>query len=351
MFLACGVGAFAAGIFHLMTHAFFKALLFLGSGSVIHALSGEQDMRNMGDLYNKIPVTAKTFWAGMLAIAGIFPLAGFFSKDEILWQSFSSELGVDTHRLLWLIGAVTAFMTAFYMSRLVHMTFHGKSRVAHEVEHHIHEAPPSMRYVLVALAFLSVVGGWIGWPAALGGSNRFEHFLEPVVARAGEAHVAAEAVHHDPTEYFLMIFSLALAVGGIWLARRWYHENPEVPERLATSWPRLHRLVYRKYYMDEIYDALFVNRTMDLGTSLATFDRGVIDGVGVDGSAWLTRFTSRVSILWDTWVVDGSVNLGARIVWLFSFPARLVQNGLVQSYALLFMTGVLLFLGYYFLLH
>jgi NADH-quinone oxidoreductase subunit L len=207
-----------------------------------------------------------------------------------------------------------------------------------------------MRYVLVALAVLSVVGGWIGWPASLGGSNRFEHFLAPVVAKAGEAHAAAEAAHHDPTEYFLMVFSLAIAIAGIWLGRRWYHERPEVPERLAQSWPRLHRLVYRKYYMDEIYDALFVNRTMDLGTTLGMFDRGVIDGVGVDGSAWLTRFTSRVSILWDTWIVDGSVNLAARIVWLFSFPVRLVQNGLVQSYALLFMTGILLFLGYYFML-
>jgi NADH-quinone oxidoreductase subunit L len=244
-------------------------------------------------------------------------------------------------------------MTAFYMFRLFFMTFKGGSRVAHDVEHHIHESPRSMTGVLTALAGLSVIGGWIGIPAALGGSNHFEHFLEPVVARVGgEASHAVEAAagHHDPMEYVLMIVSVGIALAAIWFARLMFIQREGMADRWAAAWPRLHRLVYRKYYMDEVYDALFVNRTMDLGTALGMFDRGVIDGVGVDGSAWLTRFTSRVSILWDTWIVDGSVNLAARIVWLFSFPVRLVQNGLVQSYALLFMTGILLFLGYYFVL-
>jgi NADH-quinone oxidoreductase subunit L len=269
------------------------------------------------------------------------------SKDEILWKAFSSELGQEARGLLWLVGAITAFLTAFYMSRLVNMTFHGRSRVPHEVEHHIHESPPSMRYVLVALAVLSVVGGLIGWPLALGGTNPFEQFLEPVVKPVVAHHAAAEASSHTQ-EYGLMMFSVAIAIAGILLARRWYHRQPHVPERLAAKWSRLHKLIYRKYYMDEIYDALFVNRTMDLGSTLSAFDRRVIDGFGVDGTAWLTRLTSRISMAWDTWVVDGLVNLTGRIVWLFSFPVRLAQNGLVQTYALFFTMGILLFLGYYF---
>ena len=181
MFLACGVGAFTAGVFHLMTHAFFKALLFLGSGSVIHALSGEQDMRKMGALWEKIPTTAKTFVVASIAIAGIPPLAGFFSKDAILGHAF------EYSPILWLLGFITAGMTAFYMFRLVNMTFFGQSRVDHEVEHHIHESPSSMTVPLMILAVLSVVGGWVGWPESLGGSDRFSKFLEPVFTRSGQA--------------------------------------------------------------------------------------------------------------------------------------------------------------------
>ncbi len=351
MFLACGVGAFAAGIFHLMTHAFFKALLFLGAGSVIHAISGEQDIRKMGALWNKIPATAKTFLVAALAIAGIPPLAGFFSKDEILGKTF------EHNPVLWGVGFLTAGMTAFYMFRLVNLTFHGESRVPHEVEHHIHESPRTMTVPLVILAVLSVVGGWIGWPAALGGSNRFEHFLEPVVAHpaahiritaiTGTAEELARVGRHEPTEYVLMLASVLIALGGVWLARLLYLKRPELPGQLASKWGGLYRLLYRKYYMDEVYDALFVNRAKDLGTTLATFDANVIDGLGVDGTGWLTRFTSRLSIWWDTWIVDGLVNLAARIVWLFSFPVRMVQTGLVSNYALLIVLGVLLFLGYY----
>ena len=350
MFLACGVGAFVAGIFHLMTHAFFKALLFLGSGSVIHAVSGEQDIRKMGALWEKIPTTAKTFFVAALAIAGIPPLAGFVSKDEILGKTFEHS------PMLWGIGLLTAGMTAFYMFRLVNMTFFGSSRVPHEVEHHIHESPRTMTVPLVVLAVLSVVGGWIGWPAALGGGNQFEHFLEPVVARHG-AHVRISAVTgapaevanvgHASTEYLLMIASVLIALGGIWLARLLYIQRPGLPDQVAIKLGGLYRLVYRKYYVDEIYDALFVNRAKDLGTTLGMFDAKVVDGLGVDGAGWLTRFISQLSIWWDTWIVDGLVNLSARIVWLFSYPVRMVQTGLVSNYALLIVLGVLLFLGYY----
>jgi NADH-quinone oxidoreductase subunit L len=345
MFLGCGVGAFAAGIFHLMTHAYFKALLFLAAGSVSHALAGELDIRKMGGLFRKIPWTGRTFWVAALAIAGIFPLAGFFSKDEILWKTF------ERSPVLWGVGFVTAGMTAFYMFRLVFMTFHGASRVAHEVEHHIHEAPKTMLGPLLVLALLSVVGGWVGIPAAIGEhigvENSFEEFLAPVFAARGAGELQAPAAHTARAEYLLMVLSVAIALAGIWLAWQMYLKRAELAERLATGLRGPYRLLYRKYYVDELYDALFVNRAKDLGTTLAAFDLRVIDGLGVDGSAWLARFTSRVSIWWDTWIVDGLVNLSARVVWLLSFPVRMAQTGLVQSYALLIVLGVLLFFGYY----
>jgi NADH-quinone oxidoreductase subunit L len=213
----------------------------------------------------------------------------------------------------------------------------------------------------VVLAALSILGGLVGIPAALGGSNRFEHFLGPVMSHPGVREpvetvvltpgaggVEHEAAAHRGTrEYALMAASVLIALAGIWLARLLYLKRSELPARLASSWGGLYRLVYRKYYMDEAYDALFVNRAMDLGTTLAAFDSNVIDGLGVDGAGWLTRFTSRVSIWWDTWIVDGLVNLTARVVWLFSYPVRMAQTGLVSSYSLLIVVGVLLFLGYY----
>src|SRR5690349_5921519 len=206
MFLALGVGAFAAGIFHLMTHAFFKALLFLGAGSVIHAMSGEQDIRQMGGLWSNIPTTARTFFVATVAIAGIPPLAGFFSKDEILGHAF------ETHPGLWAIGLVTAGMTAFYMFRLVFLTFAGYSRADDHAQHHIHESPQTMTIPLMILAVLSVIGGWIGLPAFLGGSL-FEKFLEPVMPRVGPVAEAAATVQQtSPTEYFLMFASIAVAV-------------------------------------------------------------------------------------------------------------------------------------------
>jgi NADH-quinone oxidoreductase subunit L len=341
MFLALGVGAFTAGIFHLMTHAFFKALLFLGSGSVIHAMSGEQDMRKMGALWGRIPKTAWTFLIATIAISGIPPLAGFVSKDAILGAAF------DARPLLWVIGFITAGVTAFYMFRLVNMTFFGQSRVPHDVEHHLHESPASMTVPLMILALLSIVGGWIGWPESLGGSDHFAHWLDPVIAKHAEAVAAVPETGGHGTEYLLMVASVCIALFGIWLARRLYIEHPEVPERIAESWSGVYRLLYNKYYVDQIYDAMFVNRTKDLGTALGAFDRGVINGVGVDGIGWLTRVISQISALWDSWIVDGLVNLTARIVWVFSIPVRMLQTGRVASYAVFIVLGVMAGLFYY----
>jgi len=336
MFLACGVGAFAAGIFHLMTHAFFKGLLFLAAGSVIHALSGEQDMQKMGALAGKIRRTWLTMGAATLAIAGVPPLAGFFSKDEILGRAFAYS------RVLWLVGWITAGMTAFYMFRLFFLTFHGQSRVDHEAEHHIHESPNSMLVPLMILAVLSVIGGWIG----IGG--RFEHFLDPVVARAaGRAELAAPA-EAAASETVLMLASVAIGLAGIGLAWFLYIKRTDLPEKMAASFGAAYRAVYHKYYVDEIYDAMFVNRAKDLGLALGSFDENIVDGLGVNGAGWLTRVTSRLSIWWDTWIVDGSVRLGATLVWLLNLPARLIQVGLVQAYMLFIVLGLIGFLAYYF---
>jgi NADH-quinone oxidoreductase subunit L len=342
MFLALGVGAFAAGIFHLMTHAFFKALLFLGAGSVIHAMSGEQDVRNMGGLWDKIPVTARTFGIATLAISGIFPFAGFFSKDEILGGAF------DRYFSLWLVGFITAGMTAFYMFRLLFLTFFGYSRADEHVGKHIHESPPTMTVPLVILAVLSAIGGWIGWPGSLGGENRFERFLEPVVSGVLAETEAVKIVHHAHTkEYLLMLAVLGIALTGIWLAYQFYRSKRIAPELVAGKWPRLYSLLFHKYYVDEIYDATVVNRVKDLGTGLGVFDAKVIDGVGVDGTGWLARFGSTLSMWWDKWIIDGLLNLGAKLMQLFSYPVRLLQTGAFSSYALLILLGLVVLLAYY----
>jgi NADH-quinone oxidoreductase subunit L len=341
MFLACGVGAFGAGIFHLMTHAFFKALLFLGAGSVIHALSGEQDMRKMGGLWNRVPTTALTMLVATLAISGIPGLSGFFSKDEILWQAYSSPYGGT---LLWFIGFATAGLTAFYMFRLFFMTFAGKSRVPHEVEHHIHESPKVMTVPLVCLAIGALTAGYIGWPKLLGGSNHFERFLEPVFENPS---MRAPFEHTWSLEFGLMLLSVAVALAGILVAYIFYLKRPELPERAAAKAGPIYRAVLNKYYIDQIYDALFVNPTKNLGNAFAAFDLGVVDG-GVNGVGWSTRMSGELSRLWDTWVIDGLVNVGAFLVKVMSFPVRLVQTGLVQNYAWMITLGVLIFMVYYF---
>ena len=365
MFLALGVGAFAAGVFHVFTHAFFKALLFLGSGSVIHAMSGEQDMRNMGDLHRRTPITHWTMFIATLAIAGIFPFAGFFSKDEILWQAWSSEGGA--YRLLWFVGVVTAFMTAFYMFRLMFLTFHGRPRMSHEVEHHIHESPKSMTVPLVILAICSIFAGWLGVPRSLLGSNRFEKFLEPVFAKEarvmGEekpAQLAAgvkEEEHTNATEYALMALSLGLAFAGWGMAWSVYRNADKgYVEPMAARASPLYNTILNKYYVDEGYDYLFTGRrklgdvrlgAMGLGEASSWFDSHVIDGT-VNGAGWSTRLSGSLSSWFDKWVIDGlGVNGPAIVARLLSYPARLVQWGLVQWYALVMVVGLLGFVFYY----
>jgi NADH-quinone oxidoreductase subunit L len=342
MFLALGVGAFAAGIFHLMTHAFFKALLFLGAGSVIHAMSGEQDIRKMGGLWDKIPNTAKTFAVATLAIAGIFPFAGFFSKDEILGQAF------DRFFFLWLVGFITAFLTAFYMARLFFLTFFGYCRADEHIEKHIHESPRAMTVPLMILAGLSLIGGWIGWPSALGGENRFERFLEPILTGVLSETGAVKIVHHAlAKEILLMLASLAVAFAGIWLAYELYSSCRVSPELVARKFPKFYQLLLHKYYVDEIYDAALVERTKDLGTLLGRLDANVIDGVGVNGAGWLARFISTLSMWWDKWIIDGLLNFTAKFTQLLSFPVRYLQTGLFSSYAMLILVGLVVLLAYY----
>ena len=366
MFLALGIGAFAAGVFHVFTHAFFKALLFLGAGSVIHAMSGEQDMRNMGDLRRRIPVTYWTMIIATLATAGIPPFAGFFSKDEILWQTWTSEGGA--YRLLWIIGYVTALMTAFYMFRLMFLAFHGRPRMSHEVEHHIHESPRSMTVPLVILAICAIFAGWLGWPRSLKGSDHFAKFLEPVFAREAvvlqaegkTGQLAAgvkEEEHTSNTEYLLMFLSVAAAViGGGMAWKAYYQADKGYAEPIATTVPPLQNLLYNKYFVDEGYDYVFTGRrkvgdvrlgVLGLGDASAWNDVHIIDGT-VNGAGWITRFSGTLSKWWDTWIIDELlVNGPATLARMLSYPARLLQWGLVQWYALVMVAGLIGFVAYY----
>jgi NADH-quinone oxidoreductase subunit L len=348
MFLALGVGAFAAGIFHLMTHAFFKALLFLGAGSVIHALSGEQDLRKMGGMWNAIPATSRPFLIATLAIAGMPPLAGFFSKDEILGHTFARAAMVDRYLALWIIGVVTAGLTAFYMFRLLFLAFFGLSRVSPEVEHHIHESPNTMTVPLMILAALSIIGGWFALPVLWGEESPFEKFLEPVTRGVVPETAAVQFAHHTLfTEYLLMLASVGIAIFGLLLAYNLYLKHPQLHAKVAASWPRLHKLLVNKYYVDELYDALFVNRIKDLSTALGLFDAKVIDGLGVDGASWLARAISRISMWWDKWVVDGLVNFIGRFTRFLSHPIRMFQTGVFSSYAVMILIGLAILLAYY----
>jgi len=401
MFTAMGVGAFSAGAFHLMTHAFFKALLFLGSGSVIHAMGGEQDMRRMGGLRKYMPVTFVTMMLGTLAIAGIFPFSGFFSKDEILFQAF------EHNKVVWVLAVAAAFMTAFYMFRLMAMTFLGAYRgpawetahggghghAAHDAHgghgghdahdahgahgaddagghghgawHGPHESPSPMTLPLQVLAVGACVAGFVGIPAALGGGNAIEHFLEPsftahASAEAGapareaaaEPAAAAEPVEHEEAhasrgvELGLMGFSLLIAVGGILLARKFYVTSPEIADNLALEWSGPHKVLSNKYYVDELYDATVIGGTFAAGRGLWTVDRNVVDGA-VNGSGWLTIVGAWFSGLTDRTVVDGLVNLVGRICEEGSFWFRRVQTGLVQNYALLMLVGIFAFVSIY----
>ena len=399
MFTAMGLGAYAAGAFHLMTHAFFKALLFLCSGSVIHAMAGEQDMRQMGGLKKYMPITFVTMMIGTLAIAGMFPFSGFFSKDEILLKAF---LG---NKVVWSIAVLAAFMTAFYMYRLISLTFFGGYRgpawgahgaaAAHSADAHAddadhgaghghgawhgpHESPRAMTVPLMALAVGAIVAGFVGVPAVLGGGNAIEHFLEPSFTVSADSHaavemaeepvavaaagVAAEADHGDDhgedhgdagghhisagAEIALMAFSMGIGLLGIFLAYRFYVQNPQIAVALAARWPGAHRLLLNKYYVDEAYDATVISGTLGSGRGLWAVDRTVVDGA-VNGAGTVTVVTAWFSSLTDRSVVDGLVNLVGRTTETLSFAMRRVQTGLIQNYALLMLFGVFAFVTAY----
>ncbi|HVI07890.1 MAG TPA: NADH-quinone oxidoreductase subunit L [Candidatus Binatia bacterium] len=365
MFLALGVGAFAAGVFHVFTHAFFKALLFLGAGSVIHAMSGEQDMRNMGDLHGRIPTTHWTMFIATLAIAGIFPFAGFFSKDAILWEAYSREGGA--YRVLWGVGYVTALMTAFYMFRLMYLTFHGRPRMSHNVEHHIHESPVSMTGPLVALALCAIVAGWLGWPNSLGGVDRFTKFVEPVfqpearvLQQEGKTEQLVQGVEEEKntkTEWLLMGLSVAAAFAGWGMAWRSYrHADKGYVEPIAAASAPVYNLLLHKYYVDEGYDYVFTGRrklgsqrlgVLGMGGACAWIDVKVIDGL-VNFVGRFTRVFATLSSWWDKWIIDGiGVNGPAILARMLSYPARLLEWGLVQWYALVMTAGLVGFVFYY----
>jgi len=283
MFLACGVAAYSSGIFHLLTHAFFKALLFLSAGSVIHALGGEQDMRVMGGLRKKIPITFWTMTMAVLAICGVFPFAGFFSKDEILYQAFISPNGLG--KILWFVGLLTAGLTSFYMFRLWYLTFFGESRAqaaahddhGHGHGHGVHESSWVMLTPLVILAILSVIGGWVGVPEAMGGHAEIAHFLSPVT---GAAHEAAEG---RSMELLLAAVSLSVAAIGWFIAHLMYFMKPELPAQLASKVRGIYLLLLNKYWVDQLYGAVVVAPILLISRYVlkGLFDTGVITGGGM----------------------------------------------------------------------
>ncbi|HXF41837.1 MAG TPA: NADH-quinone oxidoreductase subunit L [Blastocatellia bacterium] len=432
MFLGAGVGAFIGAIFHVFTHAFFKALLFLGSGSVIHGMHHEQEMPRMGGLQKYLPTTYKTMLFGWLAICGIIPFAGFFSKDEILWKTFSTSI-FGGSKILWFVGFITAGMTAFYMTRLMGLTFWGDERFrqkhgggeadeAHAAAHdkdlkphdasvasagdrphhqpgeHVgahaatdrldahgvghshfepHESPRSMTLPLIVLAAGSLVVGWFGIPHALTGGaniNFFERWLEPVIVQVHDGpvpqHAAleaepgahpsaaaepipaaenhAEAAHEatNPLEYVLMLLSLAIAAGGIYLGRVFYVKRPDLPKVWAKKLRPLYTLSFNKWYWDWLLDVKGVEAGKALNDGLFQVDHEFVDG-GVNGAGSVTRFWAKVSGWWDKWVIDLAVNATGWITRAGSFVLRTVQTGFWQNYALLFALGLFVILIYY----
>ena len=310
MFIGCGVGAYAAGMFHLYTHAFFKSLLFLAAGSVMHALSGELNMQKMGGLRKYLPLTYPTFLIGAIAIAGIPFLSGFFSKDAILTSAYANG-----QYLVWALGIFGAVLTAFYMFRLIFLTFFGNERLTPEAKKHLHESPPAMTIPLVLLAFFSIVAGYVGLPVVIGKElNFFGRFLEPVIHSAHEVHLSLG------TEWMLILISVAVAVTGIFIAWVFYIKNPKIPHNLVARFPWLYKLLFNKYYVDEIVNTVFVNSTIK-GSEIVYdhFDLKVIDGV-VNGSAKTTNFFGKV--------------------------LSYFQTGYIKDYALIFLLGAILLLGY-----
>jgi NADH-quinone oxidoreductase subunit L len=333
MFIGLGVGAFSAGVFHLMTHAFFKSLLFLAAGSVIHALSGEQDMRKMGGLRPHLPRTFPVFVVGALAIAGVPGLSGFFSKDEILTAAFASG-----HYAVWALGLAGAALTAFYMFRLIFLTFSGPERMDPDVKHHLHESPKVMTLPLQILAALAAVGGYIGLPHVLGGGAWFGRFL----ASSTGVH---EAEISGGTELLLMLLSAAIGIGGIAVAYLVYVRKAGRPAaRFVERFPALHRLVSRHYYVDDFYGKVIVGGIKKLGLLLGWIDAHIVDGI-VNGAAALVRRVSRAAIGFDGGVVDGAVNGIGSLSKLVATGLRGLQTGFVYNYALAIVIGVVVIIS------
>jgi NADH-quinone oxidoreductase subunit L len=285
MFLALGVGAYTSAMFHVMTHAFFKALLFLGAGSVIHAMSDEQDIRNMGGLRKHLPVTFWTFLVATLAISGIFPLSGFFSKDEILAHVF------EHNKIMWGIGLFTSMMTAFYMFRLLFVTFFGEFRGTHDQKHHLHESPATMTIPLIILAVLSAIGGLLNIPHVLGGGESLAHFMAPLFELSKQVNPDLFEGHLDhSTEYILMGVSVGAAVLSILFAYNLFMSKKVVPaaDKDVTGFPKV---LQNKYYVDEFYEAVFVNPMRKLSDLLYSFGEFLIDLV-VNGTGRLVQFLS-----------------------------------------------------------
>src|SRR5882762_3622515 len=410
MFMACGVGAFVIGIFHVMTHAFFKALMFLGAGSVIHGMHHEQDMRRMGGLKKYMPYTYLTFLAGWLAICGIIPFSGFWSKDEILWNAAATRY-IPVGWIVWIVGTIAATCTAFYMTRLVAMTFWGKEKflnghdhtVEHEVHNHDHDTPehhthiphesPALMWVpLAVLAVLATVGGFVGISTAftggkhIGGRMNIVNFMDPIIwnpathyfgreemvdsygkplevverravlttevlpvespAPYGSegfnlAHVAeAKLGSETATEWLFILISLLVAGIGIGLGFLFYVKDTRLPDIWAARLKPLYQASYNKYWVDEFFGWAVTRRVMDAARGVFAFDSKVIDG-GVNGSAWLTRLSSRITGGTDQYFVDGVVNaIAAFVARLMSPLFRAAQTGFAQNYALVMVLGL-----------
>ncbi|MHB8881486.1 MAG: NADH-quinone oxidoreductase subunit L [Thermodesulfovibrionales bacterium] len=312
MFLACGVGGYTAGVFHLYTHAFFKALLFLCAGSVMHAMAGELNLHKMGGLKKYMPVTYITMLLASLSIAGIPGFAGFFSKDEILWLAYSSTNPVG--KFVWLIGTLVAFLTAFYSFRLIFLTFHGSFRGTHEQEHHLHESPPTMTVPLMLLCIGAIASGWIGISNLIGEAVGIEHlnwftgFMQPVLG-----HPEGHGTHAE--EWGVMLISIMAGVSGIGLAYYLYIKRPELPDKIMAQFSTAHRILFNKYYVDELYDLLIIRPA--LWTA-----KNVLIGVG------------------DVRIIEAVVNGLPASIGGFSKQLRRLQTGLLQHYATIMAMGL-----------
>ena len=311
MFLACGVGAYTAGVFHLYTHAFFKALLFLCAGSVMHAMGGELNIQKMGNLKKFMPITYITMLIASFSIAGVPGLAGFFSKDEILWLAYSGPSSVG--KIVWLIGTIVAFLTAFYSFRLIFLTFHGKFRGTHEQEHHLHESPKTMTVPLMLLCVGAVAAGWVGIPHLVGGGAHFTEFMKPVLG-----HPEGHGTHAE--EWMVMGISVLVGLAGIGLAYFMYILRPELPARISQQFGAVHKVLFNKYYVDEFYDFIIIRPTIWIAKNV------------------LIGFT-------DARIIEAIVNGVPNAIAAFSSGLRRMQTGLMQHYATIMATGILLIIA------